>query len=159
MKISIRTDGEPGTKRLTAKFKGLARDIKNRRVLFNRIGTELLNAVARNFKEQGHEGAPWAALSPFTIARRRKGRGVKVSRGRILEDTGALRGSFTAEATENMVRVGSNLIYAPTHEFGRGPIPRRPMLPSQRSGLQMALEVTDAYIAESIEANNLKGKV
>ena len=158
MKIQIRTDGELGTKRLQAKFSKLAEGIQRRRPLFNRIGVQLLNAVMQNFKEQGHEGTPWTPLSRFTIARRRKGRGVKKSRGRILEDTGELRRSFAIEATEQSVRVGSPKIYAPTHEFGRGPIPKRPMLPSRTHGLQIAVDAAESYTNELIERAKLKGR-
>ena len=159
MKITIRTDGEPGTKRLQSKFKKLARGLKNRRTLMNRIGVQLLNAVARNFKDQGHEGTPWEALKPHTLARRRTGKGVKKGRGRgrILEDTGKLRGSFAKEATNDSVRVGSNVEYAPTHEFGSGPVPRRKMLPSVRVGLQTAIDVTESYVAEQTAKAGLKG--
>ena len=158
MKIQIHTDGEPGTKRLQAKFSQLAEGIKKRKPLFNRIGVQLLNAVMQNFKEQGHEGTPWTPLSRFTIARRRKGRGVKKGRGRILEDTGELRRSFAIEATDQSVRVGSPKIYAPTHEFGRGPIPKRPMLPSRERGLQIAVDVAESYTNELIERTKLKGR-
>ena len=158
MKIQIRTDGEPGTKRLQVKFSKLAEGIKKRRPLFNRIGVQMLNAIMLNFKEQGHEGTPLAPVSKFTIARRRKGPGAKKGRGRILEDTGELRRSFAIEATDQSVRVGSPKIYAPTHEFGRGPIPKRPMLPSRARGLQIAVDVAESYTNELIERAKLKGR-
>lgn len=155
MKISIKDNGD--AKRLQSKFRKLAQGIKQRRAMMNRIGVQLLNAVSQNFKEQGHEGAAWEPLKPRTLARRRTGRGVKKSRGRILEDTGQLRRSFAAEADNDSVRVGSNVIYAPTHEFGRGAIPKRPMLPGMRKGLQLALMITENYIAESINKADLGG--
>lgn len=157
MKISIRTEGEPGVKRLQAKFTKLADGIKNRRPLMNRIGVQLLNATMQSFKEQGHEGAPWTALNPRTLARRRKGRGIKRSRGRMLEDTGQLRRSFALEATNDSVRVGSNVVYAPVHEFGTGVVPRRRMLPSLRAGLQTAVDVAAGYVNELAERARLKG--
>ena len=47
---------------------------------------------------------------------------------KILQDTGELRRSIKYEAEDNCVKVGSNLKYARTHQFGRDKIPRRPFL-------------------------------
>lgn len=58
--------------------------------------------------------------------------------GKTLQDTGKLRGSVTAKSSPNAIRevdgnklvFGTNLIYAPSHQFGyskRG-IPKRPFL-------------------------------
>ena len=149
MKLAIRSNGEPGVKNLQRKFTKLAFDIKNRRPLFSRIGVLLLNAVAENFQQQGHEGTPWQALSPRTVAGRRKGPGT--GSARILEDTGELRRSFTMEATNESLRVGTAKIYAPPHEYGYKQIPQRKMLPSKKYGLQVAVDMADKYLKEQIQ--------
>lgn len=153
MKITISAKGEHGTAQLQGKFKSLATRLKNRRAMMNRIGVQLLNAVALTFREEGHEGKPWSPLKPRTLARRRKGKGR--GRGRILEDTGELRRSFTSQTTNDEVRVGTPKIYAPTHEFGRGNIPERRMIPSQRRGLQLAIDVAEKYLEEGLQAGKL----
>jgi len=155
MKLSIHVNGEPGVKRLQSKFTSMASAIKNRRVMFNRIGVQLLNAVAENFQKQGHEGTPWQALKVATLARRRKGRGARVSSGRILENSGDLRRSFVPKTTANLVRVGTKKIYAPPHEYGHGDIPQRKMLPSRKLGLQTALNIAEGYTTEKLKESKL----
>lgn len=145
MKISVRYEGTPGTKKLQNKFRKLAASIKNRKPLFNRIGVQLLNAISENFQQQGHEGTPWAPLSQRTIAGRRNKNKSSI---KILEDTGELRRSFASEATDAQVRVGTKKIYAPPHEYGYKNIPERRMLPSKKMGLQLAVDVVDNYIKE-----------
>ena len=80
-------------------------------------------------------GNPWAALSPVTIAKRRN------SSSKPLNDTGRLKASITSNASQHEVTVGTNTIYAPTHQFGAnqgeyaphvpwGDVPARPFLPT-----------------------------
>ena len=149
MKLSVRSEGMPGTKRLQSKFKKLARKIGNKNALFQRIGVNVLNEIIKTFKEETHEGKPWKPLSPSTIARR--GGGLT----RILQDTGTLRRSFGSKATSRLVRIGTPILYAPTHQEGERKIPQRQMLPSKKRGLEIAVKVTDNYIKEGIRKARL----
>ena len=146
MKLSMLSGGKPGTKVLQAKFKRLARKTSNRRTLFNRIGVKVLNEIDATFKEETHEGEPWTPLKASTIASRR-GSGL----ARILQDTGTLKRSFVMGATSNLVRIGTPIIYAPPHQEGEGNIPKRPMIPSEKRGLEIAIKTANGYIKESIK--------
>ena len=84
-------------------------------------------------KEQTPDGSKWTHLAPATVKKRMKRH--KSGDMKILQDTGELRRSIAYEAGECWVRIGSNLKYARTHQFGRGHIPARPFLgitPSER---------------------------
>ena len=64
-------------------------------------------------KEQTPDGSGWA---PLKRGRSRKGGGK--GRGKILRDTGRLANSITGVAAGNSVIVGTNVEYAPYHQFG-----------------------------------------
>lgn len=134
---------------LQARFRKLARRIKNKRSMFKRIGILLLNAVSENFETESHEGERWEMLSATTVARRRLGT------SKILQDTGRLRGSFVQEATNREVRVGSPIEYAPIHEEGEGNVPQRKMLPSKKLALSISVDVAGNFIKEGIRDSKL----
>lgn len=84
-----------------------------------------LRMIDLAFKRQG---PGWQPLKPRTLLRRRQlGKGAK-----ILQDTGRLKNSQVVQRkTSDTVEMGSNLVYAATHQYGRGPIPARPFLPTE----------------------------
>jgi len=150
MKLSMRSGGKVGTKALQAKFKRLAKKTSNKGALFKRIGVVVLNEIDNTFRDETHEGEPWEPLKLATIARRRGG-GI----ARILQDTGTLKRSFGIDATLNLVRIGTPIIYAPPHQEGEGNLPERPMIPSKKRGLEIAVKVGNSYIKESIQKARL----
>ena len=140
-----------GTQEVQRKFRKLIKKVKDKKTLFNRIGLQLLNEIATTFKTETHEGKRWAPVGEKTLGRRRGHGG-----GKILQDTGTLRRSFEHKATNSNVKIGTQVVYAPTHEFGRGNIPARPMLPTKKRGLDIAVETADKYIKDSIRKTGLK---
>ena len=110
--------------------------------LMEDISRALLSETMMNFQLGGRPA--WAGLSPLTIARRRGGAGA------ILQDTGELKRSIKATHSNDTATVGSNLKYAPTHQFGAkqgefgrsdrntplpwGDIPARPFIPMDKNG-------------------------
>ncbi len=103
------------------------------------IGQALVTTTDLTFRGQ-HDpwGNPWQPLSPVTLARRRG------SSAHILRDTGRLANSLHFVADAHSVAVGTDVIYAATHQFGNpanrmfgrasAPIPARPFLPIRASG-------------------------
>lgn len=81
--------------------------------LLRAVGGEALDHMQANFKGQ-HDphGNPWPKLRPLTLARRRKGG------AHILRDTGRLANSICLVFSGNAVQVGTDVRYAPTHQFG-----------------------------------------
>ena len=77
---------------------------------------------------------------------------LKVRDGQPLLDTGWLEKSFVHQANLNgQLRVGSNLIYAATHNEGRGPIPKRQIIPGDElptTWEDEAVSVIDAHLQE-----------
>ena len=120
IKVDIR--GARAVANLMRRVRGLVDD--NRQELHLRWGIRTLNWVTRNFAAEGAlTGAPWAKLSPNTIAGRRKGS------SRVLQDTGGLKNSFTLNATSTEVSVGTEKQIALYHEKGTKPyeiLPKKP---------------------------------
>lgn len=99
------------------------------------ISETLADSAERAFDEQRDpaSGTRWAPLSPVTLGRRRGGA------GRILQDTGRLAASITANHGRDYAEAGTNVIYGATQFFGArkgqfgprtpwGDIPARPFL-------------------------------
>lgn len=71
-------------------------------------------------------GRQWEPLDPSTVA--------KKGSSKPLIDTGALRNSITTRARRDAVLLGTNLPYAPVHQYGGEHIPARPYLPITGAG-------------------------
>ena len=133
--------------------------------LMEDISRALLSETMMNFQLGGRPA--WAGLSPLTIARRRGGAGA------ILQDTGELKRSIKATHSNDTATVGSNLKYAPTHQFGAkqgefgrsdrntplpwGDIPARPFIPMDKNGdisydgFLAVREVVNRYLASAFD--------
>jgi phage virion morphogenesis protein len=73
--------------------------------LMERLGRVMLTDVDMNFRRGvSPDGTPWAPL--------------KHRQGQPLRDTKRLQNSMTYSASNDEVTVGTNVIYAPTHQFG-----------------------------------------
>lgn len=99
-------------------------------------------------KEQSPDGTKWLPLSPARIKQRMKKH--KHGQMKILQDVGELRKSIVYEAGKNYVRIGSNLKYAATHQFGRGNIPARPYLGITPYEKNHILSICKTYIKNHI---------
>jgi phage gpG-like protein len=105
------------------------------------IGQDFVERVQLGFIDsESPYGVPWEPISHRD--------------GQPLIDTGRLRGSIAYETTPLSLRLGSNVVYAATHQFGRDPIKARPFLPME--GLppdweRSALDVLTAYLASATE--------
>ncbi len=80
------------------------------------IAGHLEAGVEQRFaKQTAPDGTAWAKLKPSTVARRKKkGKGATP----ILEEDGGLRQSITSDYDATSAIVGTNLVYATTHQFG-----------------------------------------
>ena len=77
------------------------------------IGELLLRSTRRRFDtRQSPQGAPWAPLSENYRRRKRR------NRDKILTLDGYLRGGLNYRAGRDYVEIGSDRIYASTHQFG-----------------------------------------
>jgi len=106
---------------------------ENLEPLLRQVGQFIQNATEDSFEEQ---------KSPFGHAwKPNKKKPKNNSSKKILIDSGILRGSFTVDADDNEVSVGTNVVYAAIHHFGgkagrnRGvKIPARPFMPIDSGG-------------------------
>ena len=71
--------------------------------------------------------------------------GLKVRDGKPLMDTGRLYQSVVAHVANDSLQVGTNVSYAPYHQFGTEHIPARPFLGVSDDLLASLQEITLAY--------------
>ena len=127
------------------------------------FGAYMVAETAQNFKDQGRP-EKWQDVKEATKVARwmrgnssRKRKRTMVGAGaakfigmfKILMDSGRLANSITFDADNKQVEIGTNLVYAATHQFGRGKIPARPFLGFQETDVERFQEM----IAEWIEGN------
>ena len=137
MIINLRFNGS--VKRLTAKLAKLQPFMRN-------VGEYMVNRTIKECfdKEQSPDGQKWQPLSPARVKQRMKKH--KTGSMKILQDTGELRRSVRYEATNQRVAIGSKLVYAATHQFGRGNIPARPFLAVTEADRQHILRMLATYL-------------
>ena len=112
----------------------------NMQPVMNVIGQDIRGFIDMGFRDlKSPDGINWAALSPVTIERRTNNSDVP------LNDTGVLKNSFTVNATNNSVEVGTNAKQAAMMNFGGtkaqfphlwGDIPARPFMPTSELPLR-----------------------
>lgn len=105
------------------------------------IGVAMV-ASTRNriIAEQTPDGADFVALHARTRARKR-GPGILRER----DKRGGLFASLTHQVDGATLRVGTNKVYAATHQFGRDAIPARPFLGLSAEDRQTIAEIFDAH--------------
>lgn len=129
------------------------------------IGGAFVELAAASFNDASDPwGGAWEPLSPVTIARRRQ------ASSKPLNDFGFLRASLThsADAGGVEVHIGREDRPAGPHQFGApgnrmfgkapAPIPARPMLPIDESGVRLEgtdyadtlLDIAEQYLAEAV---------
>lgn len=108
-----------------AKLEALERD-------FAKLDAASLKTVYRVMVEEtrslvteafARSAGPSGAWAPLKRARRRGG-------SKPLLDTGRLRASITYQVTADGYVVSAPVVYAAAQNFGQGPLPARPFLPS-----------------------------
>lgn len=115
-----------------------------------------MQAIDRKFRE---EGPGWQKLTPRYEARKRK----LGKESKILHFNGLLQNSMvdpgeglgrvfviTDDSSETSLTMGSNLVYAATHQWGRGPIPARPFLPQIEELVGPFQQELTAYLEEKL---------
>lgn len=104
------------------------------------VAEGITSRTIRRFSEQrAPDGTPWPPLSAATLLAEARGRGrraqERLARRKALIRTGRLRNSIGWKVVGTRIYVGTNVVYAPIHQFGgqagRGRkvrIPARPFL-------------------------------
>lgn len=128
------------------------------RPAFRDIGAYLLRAERARFAAQTDpQGRPWAPLSPVTVARKRKNKGLKLVLDGYLKDT------MRYQITPTSIEFGTDRKYGATHQFGArkgefgatrrggpipwGDIPARPFLGLSGADRGEILDIIGEHIA------------
>jgi phage virion morphogenesis protein len=113
-----------GLDKLQARIHGLAG--MDTTTLMPRLGEYLQASTQDRFKTQtAPDGSPWDALAPRTLERK------KHNRDKVLTARGFLRRGIRYQVLDkSTVQVGTDSVYAATHQYGRDEahIPARPFL-------------------------------
>jgi len=113
--MTFEVEVEIRSEEVMAAFRGLEASARDMKPAIERIGRYLEAATKFRFRMQaGPGGERW------TPSRRAVEQG-----GRTLVDQGHLRDSITYEAGRDRVEVGTNVPYAPVHQFGASITPKR----------------------------------
>jgi|GEM_PF-2574571 len=148
--ITLELRGDDEVRR---RLQSLSRRVKNRESLHKRYAVTGKRWVARNFEDGGRPR--WAPLKPST-ARKKVTKTRRRGTSNILRVTGALRGSFTGEATRQRAVVGTNKAYAKYHQKGTKHLPVRAMLPTKKQADEFTRPITEDWVEEQIRKSGLK---
>lgn len=113
------------------------------------IGEIITASVQRNF-EKGGRPSTWEVLSPVTLALKKGQGSTLIGKGGMAS---GLMGSIHYEAESDVVYIGTNKIYAATHQFGRpgggwggSDIPAREFLVVQEEDWDEIVMAIDEYL-------------
>lgn len=132
--LSIQVEGAT---ELQAELQNAVARLKRPRDLMQALGDALVGNIERRFDtKRDPSGAPWRPLAPATLERYREedtdAKGSYKRRGTLLERTGRMRDSLTANAGDNFVEVGMSRLtdggawaIPLLHETGTRRMPRR----------------------------------
>ena len=113
-----------GLDQLQARIQGLAG--MDTTTLMPRLGEYLQASTKKRFRtETAPDDSAWAALAPRTLKRK------KNNKGKVLTARGFLRRGIRYQVLDkSTVQVGTDSVYAATHQYGRDEanIPARPFL-------------------------------
>lgn len=156
--FSVTVDGQA----LRAALDRLAAVAGDMRRTNKAIATELMSQTEDNFAAEGRPR--WPDLAPITKARRAE-RGHWP--GKMLQVTGQLAASVSAQGTAEYALVGAGKVYAAIHQFGgkagrgrRVTIPARPYLPMvgspdsaklQAQTEQAILDIVERHLTRALE--------
>lgn len=149
--IGVKVD----SKAVEQKLRALARSLSSTETPNRAASIELYQFVMKNFQTEGGmtEAGAWEPLADSTVEWKER-RGYAM----ILQNTGALRDSFTPFHDSQRAGVGGAKIYAADgrspdiaemHEFGGDNVPARPMLPTYDQALAIGMRVYEFYVADA----------
>lgn len=126
------------------------RELMNGRMrgeLFEAIGESLVSSTLARFKASaGPDGKPWTPLKRRPRPKRASGGG---GGSKPLIDTGALRRSIHTQLGTDSVAIGTDLVYAATHQYGdpKRKVSARPFLGLSDEDREEIQDVTAGYFA------------
>jgi phage virion morphogenesis protein len=124
---------------------------QDRSQLLHDIGVEVVSQTQERFDtpQVDPEGNQWKALAEKTV--KYYERHFPGMRRSILVGEGYLRDTITSQVNDWSVLVGATMVYAATHNFGRGNIPARPFLGISTENAADIQMITRQFLAERLK--------
>ena len=119
--VSIRDALSPAARQLLDR-------VRDPRKVLEAAGAAVEGISVRAFRDASLRPSEWEPLTQQTLER-------KGGRGNLLIDTGSMIHGLRHVTSGRQVEIGSDRVYAPTHQFGRDAIPARPFIPVMGSEL------------------------
>lgn len=112
-----------GASESAKRIEAMVDSLENLTPMLSHIGEELLDSTRQRFRGMvDPEGSRWEPISEKTRKRKKR------NKDKTLIDSGDLMNLMRYQVKGGTLEVGSDRIYAATHQFGRGPIPERAFL-------------------------------
>jgi len=89
---------------LRDELKRMLARVSNKSQFYNEAKVIMFSDIMRHFQNEEGPNGKWEPI--------------KYRKGKILQDTGRLRASVTAISSRNGAEVGTNMVYAATHQYG-----------------------------------------
>lgn len=131
-----------------------ADQIKDMRRANKQVEIQLYAWCINNFDREGAFVGGWPPLAESTIREKER-----LGKQRMLVRSGLLRGGFSGKSSKTDASIGNDVEYSVYHhsaEARRGRLPRRQLLPSAGTVLEIGLTVYQLYIGRAVKKANGK---
>ena len=164
-----------GHKKLNKRLHKLAKSVKKPSGMFKAIVVEVEKQTLINIRRQGKKFTPggWKPFKPFMWkGKLRRGRMMKGGstgkdypkwkwrvdgRAKLLQDTGHLSQSIRRYYTARQGKVFTRLDYAIAHHTGKGPLPKRQIIPRAMQVKGVAMKQARLYVEKQVAKANRGG--
>jgi phage virion morphogenesis protein len=139
---------------LLSSLRRLAVEMSNPAPAMKLVGQLAQREVVRQYRlEKDPQDRPWKPLSAATLKSRRNRNKSSI---KILIDTGRLVNSINSQASGNEARVGTNVGYAPFHNFGTRKMPQREFMGLTPRALDMIVQRLSDFVTRALRQSGLK---
>ena len=134
-------------KELNERLSKIVSQLKNKIPFHKQALIFMRQDVLKHFDQKKGSNGSWPPVSQkYALIKSKKGR----DPGNVLQFSARLKQSISeiGQATEDEASIGTNLPYAPTHQFGRGNIPQREFLWLSSDAKDKIVELAKKYFFE-----------
>ena len=131
-------------KELTARLDKIINNLKDKLPFHKKALIFMRQDILRHFDEKKGSKGSWQSVSkPYALYKSKKGK----NPSNILQFSGQLRQSISEfqRASEDEASIGTNKVYGPTHQYGRGNIPQREFLWLSVDAKDKIIEIAKKY--------------
>jgi phage gpG-like protein len=160
---AVARTGNRDLDRVLKDLEKLPRNLRKRQPMFKKVSVEMSRWSDRNFKSEGGEVGGWKQLKPIKFrgeiyaGSRIKGKGKRrrVTKAKILRDTGRGQGSVKTQSTRNFAKIFTRLPYMIAHHEGTARLPLRQVIPVEKNVVKQAVAAAVWHLEKAIKDSGL----